>query len=170
MGRSNTQHGPRKTRTKTQTTPDSVFTRERRNSDHGLSEFLGRENSDHGLSFPCCWGRGRRGGSQNEAWHMCLLSSPAPLSSLTLFRSEPPIWGRQNGVTPICSDLFRFPFFFRFVPICGPCFRECPDLFRFAPISSDLLEFVPICFDSDNQNKSGKPPSADPFCKPRLTY
>ena len=34
-------HGPRKTRTKTQTTPDSVFTRERRNSDHGPN-FWGR--------------------------------------------------------------------------------------------------------------------------------
>ena len=52
-------HGPRKTRTKTQTTPDSVFTRERRNSDHGLS-FWG----DHGLRLGCFWGRGRRGGSQ----------------------------------------------------------------------------------------------------------
>ena len=30
-------HGPSKTRTKTQTTPDSGFTRQRRNSDHGLS-------------------------------------------------------------------------------------------------------------------------------------
>ena len=33
----NSDHSPRKTRTKTQTTPDSVFIRERRNSDHGLS-------------------------------------------------------------------------------------------------------------------------------------
>ena len=33
----NSDHGPRKTRTKTQTTPDSVFIGERRNSDHGLS-------------------------------------------------------------------------------------------------------------------------------------
>ena len=38
----------------TQTTPDSVFPRERRNSDHGL--FLGRENSDQGLE--CFWGMG----------------------------------------------------------------------------------------------------------------
>ena len=44
-------YDPRKTRTKTQTTPDSVFTRERR-------------NSGHGLSLGCFWGRGRRGGSQ----------------------------------------------------------------------------------------------------------
>ena len=70
--------------------------------------------------------------------------------------SEPPIWGRQKGVTPICSD---FPVFFRFVPICAPCFREYPDLFRFAPISSDLLIF------RTSQNKSGRPLSADPFCK-----
>ena len=38
----NSDHGPRKTRTKTQTTPDSVFIGERRNSDHGLS-FWGGE-------------------------------------------------------------------------------------------------------------------------------
>ena len=60
-------------------------------------------------------------------------------------------------------DLFRFvpifPVFFRFVPICVPCYREYPDLFRFAPFSSDLLRFV---FRTD-QNKSGKPLSADPL-------
>ena len=62
---------------------------------------------------------------------------------------EPPRWGRQKGVALICFD---FPFFFRFVPICG-------DLFRFAPISSDLF---PVCF----QNKSGKRPfPLTPFCK-----
>ena len=65
-------------------------------------------------------------------------------------------WGRQKGITPICSD---FPVFFRFVPICAPCFREYPDLFRFVPICSDFFRFVPICF----QNKSGKPLSADPL-------
>ena len=37
----NSDHGPRKTRTKTQTTPDSV-SRERRNSDHGLSFWGGQ--------------------------------------------------------------------------------------------------------------------------------
>ena len=68
--------------------------------------------------------------------------------------------GRRGSprFVPICSN---FPVFFRFVPICAPCFRECPDLFRFAPISSDLFRFV---FRA-NQNKSGKPLSADPFCK-----
>ena len=57
---------------------------------------------------------------------------------------------------PICSD---FAVFFRFVPICVPCLREYPDLFRFAPICSDVFVF------RANQNKSGKPLSADPFCK-----
>ena len=38
----NSDHGPRKTRTKTQTSPDSVFTREGRNSDHGLSFWGGK--------------------------------------------------------------------------------------------------------------------------------
>ena len=42
-----------KLRTKTQTTPDSILPRERRNSDHGLSFWGG--NSDPGLSF---WGGG----------------------------------------------------------------------------------------------------------------
>ena len=59
---------------------------------------------------------------------------------------------------PICSD---FPVFFRFVPVCAPCFREYPDLFRFVPICSDLFRFV----FRTNQNKSGKPLSADPFRK-----
>ena len=49
----NSDHGLSKTRTKTQTTPDSVFTRERR-------------NSDHGLSLGCFGGRGRRGGSERK--------------------------------------------------------------------------------------------------------
>ena len=51
----NSDHGPRKTRTKTQTTPDSVFTRARR-------------NSDHGLSLGCFWGRGRQGGVLGEVY------------------------------------------------------------------------------------------------------
>ena len=72
------------------------------------------------------------------------------------FSSEPLVWGRQKGVTPISSD---FPVFFRFVPICAPCFREYPDLFRFAPFSDDWFRFV----FRTNQNKSGKPLSADPF-------
>ena len=49
----NSDHDPSKAGDKTQTTPDSVLTRARRNSDHGLS--LGR-----------FWGRGRRGGSQTQ--------------------------------------------------------------------------------------------------------
>ena len=69
---------------------------------------------------------------------------------------------------PICSN---FPVFFRFVPI-SPfssdlfrfallVFAICSDLFRFAPFSSDLFRFV----FRTNQNRSGKPLSADPFCK-----
>ena len=50
---------------------------------------------------------------------------------------------------------------FRFVPICVPCFRECPDLFRSAPFSSNFFRFV----FRTTQNKAGKPLSADPFCK-----
>ena len=65
LARGNSDHGPRKTRTKTQTAPDSVVTGEKEKL-RPWSEFLGRENSDHGLSFGCFWGRGRRGGS-----HQC---------------------------------------------------------------------------------------------------
>ena len=61
--------GPRKTRTKTQATPDSLslsiyiffWGKEKLRQ---WSEFLGTENSDYGLSFGCFWGRGRRGGYQ----------------------------------------------------------------------------------------------------------
>ena len=38
----NSDHGPRKTQTKTQATRDSVFIRKRRNSDHGLSFWSGK--------------------------------------------------------------------------------------------------------------------------------
>ena len=38
----NSDHGPSKTQTKTQTTPDSVFIGARRNSDHGLSFWEGK--------------------------------------------------------------------------------------------------------------------------------
>ena len=61
---------------------------------------------------------------------------------------------------PMCSD---FPVFFRFVPICAPCFREYPDLFRSVPIFSDFFRFVPICF----QNKSEQIRET-PFCRPLL--
>ena len=71
--------------------------------------------------------------------------------------SEPPIWGRQKGVTPTCSD---FPVFFRFLPICTLCFW---DLFQFVLICSAFFRFVL----RTNQNKSGKPLSADPFCNSR---
>ena len=58
-------------------------------------------------------------------------------------------------ISPFSSDLFRFAFL--------NCFQECPDLFRFVPFSSDLFRFV----FRTNQNKSGKPLSADPFANPR---
>ena len=58
-------------------------------------------------------------------------------------------------------DLFRFP---RFLPICSDlrsCCREYPALLRFVPICSNLFRFVV----RTNQNTSGKPLSADPFCR-----
>ena len=84
-------------------------------------------------------------------------------------------------ISPFSFDLFRF------IPICAPCFRECPDLFWFPPFSSDLFRFtllvfgdtsicsdlfrfLPICSDlfseqiKTNQNKSEQ----IPFCRPLL--
>ena len=69
----NSDHGPRKTRTKTHTTPDSVFKRERRNSDHGLS-FWGGELRPWS-EFGCFWGRGRRGGSRVTLKNLKLLDN-----------------------------------------------------------------------------------------------
>ena len=74
--------------------------------------------------------------------------------------SEPPVWVHQKGVTPICSD---FPNFFRFLPICVPCFLEYPDLFRFvpiAPISSDL-------FSEQIRTNQGNTLLPTPFAIPR---
>ena len=92
--------------------------------------------------------------------HGPFLASPFDLHRQESLEShkDPNLGSAEGGFVPICSD---FPVFFRFVPICVPRLRECPDLFRFAPISSDLFRFV----FRTNQNKSGKPLSADPFCK-----
>ena len=56
-----------------------------------------------------------------------------------------PNLGSAEGGQP---DLFRFA---RFLPICPRCFWEYPNLFRFAPISSDLF--------SEQIRKN-------PFCRP----
>ena len=52
-----------------------------------------------------------------------------------------PMWGREKGVTPICSD--------------------SPGIPRFAPISSDFLRFL----SEQIRTISGKPLSANPFGK-----
>ena len=72
------------------------------------------------------------------------VDTPAPPPPFSWKQS--PLFG-ENALSPERGH--RFP---RFLPICGPCFRECPDLLRF--------------FFRTNQNKSGKPLSADPFRKP----
>ena len=59
----NSDHGPRKTRTKTQTHA-RLWIYQGKEKLRPWSEFLGRGNSDHGLSLGCFWGRDRRGGSQ----------------------------------------------------------------------------------------------------------
>ena len=71
-----------------------------------------------------------------------------------------PDWGRQKGITPICSDLFRFP---RFLPICSNLRSLFSGIPRFVPICSVFFRFVPICF----QNKSEQIRET-PFCRPLL--
>ena len=67
-----------------------------------------------------------------------------------------PGWGRQKGVTPICSD---FPFFFRCLPICVSCLWEYHDLFLFV---LGIPRFLPICFQNNAEQTSETP---DSFCK-----
>ena len=79
-----------------------------------------------------------------------------------------PDLGSAEGGHP---DLFRFPrfFFFRFVPICVSCFRECPDcsdVFRFTP-------FFPICsdlFSEQIRTNQRNPFLPTPFGNPRLIH
>ena len=68
------------------------------------------------IFLPCIGGGG--GAGVTRVFLSCRLAPPS---------SEPRNWGRQEGVTLICSD---FPILSLVVPICDPCFRECPDLFR----------------------------------------
>ena len=75
-------------------------------------------------------------------------------------KSEPPIWGQQKGVTPICSDLFRFA---RFLPICSDLRSLFSGMPRFLPICSDLLRFLPICSDLFSEQIR-----ETPFCRPLL--
>ena len=57
----------------------------------------------------------------------------------------------------------------RFVPISlfsSDFFRSVLLVFENTPIPSDLFRFLPICSDLfSEQIRSGKPLSADPFCK-----
>ena len=64
------------------------------------------------------------------------------------------IWDHQKK---ICSGL---PPFLRFVLLCVPFFQGTPGC---VPICSDLFR----CVFRTNQNRSGKPPSADPSASPR---
>ena len=77
--------------------------------------------------------------------------------------SEPPIWGRQNGVTPMCSDLFDFP---RFLPICSDLRSLFSGIPRFVLICSDLLRFLPICSDLFFRTDQGNPFLPTPFAHP----
>ena len=73
--------------------------------------------------------------------------------------------GRQKGVTPVCSDLFRFP---RFLPICSDFRSVFSGIPRFAPICSDLLRFLPICCFQKEQFRTnqGNPFLPTPFANP----
>ena len=59
------------------------------------------------------------------------------------------------------ASLVDFPIFFRFVPICVPCFLEHP---CFAPICTDFFWFDKQCLQSKSE-QTGKSLSADPFFK-----
>ena len=88
------------------------------------------------------------------------------LFAYPLFISEHPTWGRQKGVTPICSDsLHSLPICF-----CVPCFGNnpiCSDLFRFTPF------FFPICsdlFSEQIRTNQRNPFLPTPFRNPRLIH
>ena len=95
---------------------------------------------------------------QRFAW---LNSAVGPMDCLSDPQlSEPPAWGHQKGVTPICSDL-PIP---RFLPICSDLRSVFSGKPRFVPIRSDFFrcsDFFRFVFRT-NQNKSGKLPPADP--------
>ena len=135
------QRGERSTWSQCYTPPSCEHT-ERRKTDHAVAEHTARAlaknfcsstaEAQKGLSI------GERGGFRS------------------LFRkSEPPVWGHHKRLTPICSDLLRFP---RFLPICS----DLRSLF------SGIPRFVPICSDffrsETDQGYSFCP--ADPCCKP----
>ena len=95
--------------------------------------------------------------------HLCTHADLGKLS-MHLQSSEPPIWGRQKGVTPICSDLFRFP---RFLPICSdlrssqtsnPCFFRFPCFFCFL-ISLAFFVRFPFLFQGLEGFREEKNPS-----------
>ena len=90
----NLDHGPRKTRTKTQTTPDSAFTRERRNSDHGLS-FWGRKTQTMVGVFPVLGG-GVDEGALNLGKIALIKNSRTVRSGFSKFRVAP----LQNEIAP----------------------------------------------------------------------
>ena len=93
-GRSS-DHGRSKTRTKTQTTPDSVFIGGKEKL-RPCSKFLGRENSDHGLSLGCFWGRGRWGALK---WASCIhINYVIAVERARQHRNEPNLSGRHGGV------------------------------------------------------------------------
>ena len=85
-------------------------------------------------------------------------------------KSEPPVWGRQKGVTPSCSHLFQFV---PISPFSSDLFRFALLVFRNTPISSDssdLLRFLQICsdlFSEQIRTDQGNPFLPTPFANPR---
>ena len=113
---------------------------------------IGRSGKDLQGTFPKA---GRQGGSRFGLIH-------PDLSFLSFLSRSPPVWGHQKAVTPVCSDLFRFP---RFLPICSDLHSLFSGIPRFVPICSDLIRFLTICF----QNKSEQIRES-PFCRPILQF
>ena len=65
-------------------------------------------------------------------------------------KSEPPLWGRQKVVTPICSD---FPVF---LPICSDLRSLFSGIPRFVPIYFELFRLFRFVFKTNQNNLGGR--------------
>ena len=133
-----------KTQTKSQTTPDSVFTRERRKL-RPWCKFLGRENSDHGLNFGLPRGGGRS----------CLLVARAIRNAIRAYRFARII---RNWNPYFCSASGRFARITRFGISDS---RESPDS-RESCESIRANHAAKSCLDEEGRVQIGKPPPFEP--------
>ena len=95
FARRNPDHGPSKTQTETQTTPDNALTSERRNSDHGLNCWEGKLRP--WSKFGVFWGRGRWGGSQENVTDQASWRFDLSLFEKTLWCVRRGVWGNEKS-------------------------------------------------------------------------